>query len=245
MVEVNNLTKIFPGKKGTKVLAVDNLTFKCSPGEIYGLLGPNGAGKTTTLRMLSTALKPTEGSAVINGFDVVSQSNKVRSTVGFLSSATGLYRRLTGKEMIQYFGKLNGMKGQELNERVNQLMSLMDITPFANRKCDKLSTGQKQRVSICRCIVHDPPVMILDEPAEGLDIIAAEIIVEFIRECRNNGKCVIFSTHIMAEAETLCDRIGIINEGKLCAEGTQEALKTRFSADSLNEVFRCAVNDKR
>ena len=241
MIEVQNLSKVFPGKKGNEVVAVDNLSFKCSTGEVYGLLGPNGAGKTTTLRMLSTALKPTRGTATVNGYNLVKQPGKVRSTIGFLSSATGLYRRLTAKEMIVYFGRLNGMKGTALASRVDQLIELMDIAPFASRKCDKLSTGQRQRVSICRSIVHDPPVMIFDEPAEGLDIIAAEIIVEFIRSCRNDGKCVIFSTHIMNEAETLCDRIGIINQGVLCAEGTLEELEKRFTCATLAEVFRRAV----
>lgn len=244
MVEVNGLTKVFPAKKGKNVVAVDQLSFTCKPGEIYGLLGPNGAGKTTTLRMLSTALRPTEGSASVNGFDVVEQADKVRASIGFLSAATGLYRRLTAKEMIEYFGRLHGMDPSFLKQRVEELTSLMEITPFANRKCDKLSTGQKQRVSICRSIIHDPPVMVFDEPAEGLDIIAAEIIVEFIRDCRNKGKCVIFSTHVMKEAETLCDRIGIINQGRIVTEGTLPELKKQYSTESLEDIFRSAVKKR-
>lgn len=241
MVEVEGLTKVYPVKKGRDVKAVDNLSFICKPGEIYGLLGPNGAGKTTTLRMLSTALRPTKGSARVIGFDIIEQPDKVRAAIGFLSAATGLYRRLTAKEMIEYFGRLHGMDPGILKQRVVELLTLMDITSYANRKCDKLSTGQKQRVSICRSIIHDPPVMIFDEPAEGLDIIAAEIIVEFIRDCRNKGKCVIFSTHIMKEAETLCDRIGIINQGRIVSEGTLQELKQQYSADSLEDIFRSAV----
>ena len=241
MVEVEGLTKVYPVKKGRDVKAVDNLSFICKPGEIYGLLGPNGAGKTTTLRMLSTALRPTKGSARVIGFDIIEQPDKVRAAIGFLSAATGLYRRLTAKEMIEYFGRLHGMDPGILKQRVEELLNLMDITSYANRKCDKLSTGQKQRVSICRSIIHDPPVMIFDEPAEGLDIIAAEIIVEFIRDCRNKGKCVIFSTHIMKEAETLCDRIGIINQGRIVSEGTLQELKQQYSADSLEDIFRSAV----
>jgi len=241
MVELHELTKIFPGRKGKSVLAVDRLSFICRPGEIYGLLGPNGAGKTTTLRMLSTALKPTSGSASINGYDIVKDSDQVRSSIGFLSSATGLYRRLTAREMIHYFGRLNGMTAPDLRRRTDELIELLDMAPFANRKCDKLSTGERQRVSICRSIVHNPPVMIFDEPAEGLDIIAAEVIVEFIRSCRSQGKCVIFSTHIMKEAETLCDRISIINQGRIIIEGTLQELMRRFNGDSLDQIFRSAV----
>jgi len=241
MVEVEGLTKVYPVKKGPDVTAVDNLSFICKPGEIYGLLGPNGAGKTTTLRMLSTALRPTKGSARVTGFDIIEQPDKVRAAIGFLSAATGLYRRLTAKEMIEYFGRLHGMDPGILKQRIEELMNLMDITSFANRKCDKLSTGQKQRVSICRSIIHDPPVMVFDEPAEGLDIIAAEVIVEFIRDCKNKGKCVIFSTHIMKEAEVLCDRIGIINQGVIVSEGTLKELNKQYSTDSLENIFRSAV----
>jgi sodium transport system ATP-binding protein len=241
MIEVNQLSKVFPGKKGSSVKAVDKVSFYCKAGEIYGLLGPNGAGKTTTLRMLSTALKPTSGTAAVNGFNVTEMPHKVRESIGFLSAATGLYRRLTAKEMIMYYGKLYGMKDDRLKARADELISIMGITGFANQRCDKLSTGQKQRVSICRSIIADPPVMIFDEPAEGLDIIAADIIVEFIRDCRNRGKCVIFSTHVMKEAESLCDRIGIIDKGVLKVEGTLADLKRRYEGESLDEVFRKAV----
>lgn len=241
MIEVNNLSKIFPGKKGKEIKAVDSISFHCRTGEIYGLLGPNGAGKTTTLRMLSTALRPTSGSARVNGFDVSEAPDKVRESIGFLSAATGLYRRLTAKEMIMYYGRLYGMSADRLKSRTDELISIMGIADFANQRCDKLSTGQKQRVSICRSIIADPPVMIFDEPAEGLDILAADIIVEFIRDCRNRGKCVIFSTHIMREAESLCDRIGIIDRGILKVEGTLSDLKHKYSGESLDEVFRKAV----
>ncbi|MBL7191402.1 ATP-binding cassette domain-containing protein [bacterium] len=241
MVEVRELTKIYSSKKGGDVKAVDKLSFNCAAGEIYGLLGPNGAGKTTTLRMLSTALKPTSGAASIAGLDLVTQADDVRRKIGFLSSGTGLYRRLTAREMLVYFGKLNGMQGDSLQARVDELIKLMDMDSFASRKCDKLSSGQKQRVSICRSIVHDPPVMIFDEPADGLDVIAAETIDNFIKDCRSEGKCVIFSTHVMREAEKLCDRIGIIHKGLLCAEGTLETLSKKFDSKDLEIIFRRAV----
>ena len=240
MIEVRGLAKVFHSKKGD-IPAVDHIDFRCSEGEVYGLLGPNGAGKTTTLRLLSTALQPTAGTAAVNGFDIIRQPDQVRQSIGFLSADTGLYRRLTAREMITYFGKLYGMDSQLLKIRVEELMSLMEVTPFADRKCDKLSSGQKQRVSICRSIVHDPPVMIFDEPADGLDIIAAGTIMDFIKSCRDRGKCVLFSTHVMREAETLCDRIGIIREGKIVAEGTLAELKKRYSTNDLEAVFRRAV----
>lgn len=241
MIEVNEITKVFRVKKGEDIKAVDHVSFKCSRGEIYGLLGPNGAGKTTMLRMLSTALKPVSGGGTVAGWDLIKNPDKVRENIGFLSSATGLYRRLTGREMLVYFGKLNGMVGDELTARVNELVQMMDMTSFAGVKCDKLSSGQKQRVSICRSIVHDPPVMIFDEPAEGLDVIAAETIVNFIKDCRNRGKCVIFSTHVMREAEKLCDRIGIINKGRICAEGSLTQLSRQYDSDDLEIIFRRAV----
>jgi sodium transport system ATP-binding protein len=241
MIQVSGLTKKFPTKGGGTLTAVDRIDFNCQAGEIYGLLGPNGAGKTTTLRLLSTALRPTEGNAEIGGFDLVREPDRVRKIIGFLSSSTGLYRRLTAREMIEYFGRLNGMPEGALKQRVDALVEMMEMSDFTGRKCDKLSSGQKQRVSICRCLVHDPPVLILDEPAEGLDIIAAEVIVNFIKKCRDEGRCVVFSTHIMREAEELCDRIGIINQGKIVAEGTLAELKKRFSAEDLNVVFRRAV----
>ena len=241
MVIVEGLSKTFPVRKNADVDAVSNISFRCEGGEIYGLLGPNGAGKTTTLRMLSTALIPSGGTASVNGFDILKESANVRASIGFLSSATGLYRRLTAREMIEYFGRINGMNSGALKRRVNELIELLDMSSFAGRKCDKLSSGQRQRVSICRSIVHDPPVMIFDEPAEGLDIIAAEVIDNFIKECRDSGKCVLFSTHVMREAENLCDRIGIINKGKIVEEGTLEELKKKYNAVSLDDVFRSAV----
>ncbi len=243
MIDAVGLAKVFPAKKG-EVTAVDHIDFKCDAGEVYGLLGPNGAGKTTTLRMLSTALQPTAGSAVVNGYDVVKHPQRVRESVGFLSGDTGLYRRLTAREMIVYFGRLYGMERAALQRRVDELMDMMEIRDFADRRCDKLSSGQKQRVSICRSIVHDPPVMIFDEPAEGLDIIAAETIMNFIKSCRERGKCVIFSTHIMREAETVCDRIGIINRGRIAVEGALSELKRRFETSDLETVFRRAVKSE-
>ncbi|MGV3772433.1 MAG: ATP-binding cassette domain-containing protein [Verrucomicrobiales bacterium] len=237
MIIADKLTKTFSDKKRGVVHAVEAVSFQCNPGEIYGLLGVNGAGKTTTLRMLATILRPSLGTAQVAGFDVVTQPDKVRSNIGFLSTATALYGRLTARETIEYFGRLNGMKGEMLQKRVNDLMQLLEITQYANGRCDKLSTGMKQKVSIARTIVHDPQVMIFDEPTLGLDVLAARGIVSFIKSCRESGKTVIFSSHVMSEVEKLCDRVGIIHGGHLLTEGKVSELKKRHGKEYLEDIF--------
>ena len=241
MIEVRNLSKRFHDKKRGEIRAVDGISFRCQPGQIYGLLGANGAGKTTTLRMLATILEPTDGTAEVSGFDIVEQPEKVRAKVGFLSTATALYPRLTARELVQYFGRLNGINDAVLNKRVDAIFDRLDMNGFRDRRCDKLSTGMKQKTSIARTLVHDPPVMIFDEPTLGLDIMTARSITAFIRECRDLGKTVIFSTHIMSEVEKLCDVIGIIQDGKLLAEGSLEQLREKYCERDLEEIFVKAV----
>ena len=211
--------------------------FAAGPGEIYGLLGVNGAGKTTTLRMLATILAPSEGTALVAGFDVARDAQNVRSHVGFLSAATALYGRLSAQEMVEYFGRLHGLDEPTLRRRIDEIFARLDMNDFRDRRCDKLSTGMKQKVSIARTLVHDPSVMIFDEPTAGLDVLAARTIAGFIRECRDNGKTVVFSTHVMSEAEKLCDHIGIIHGGKLLAEGTLAELRARFGMQDLEDLF--------
>jgi sodium transport system ATP-binding protein len=237
MIEAQNLTKVFRDRKRGEIRAVDRVSFSCQPGQIYGLLGANGAGKTTTLRLLATILQPTDGTARVAGFDINQQPEAVRARVGFLSTATALYGRLTARETVEYFGRLNGLNGGALQRRVEELLALLDIGAFAERRCDQLSTGLKQKVSIARTLVHDPPVMIFDEPTVGLDVMTARTIVRFIRDCRDQGKTVIFSTHVMTEAEKLCDTIGIIHDGKLLAEGTLTELRRRAGVEELDEIF--------
>ncbi|HEX2713372.1 MAG TPA: ATP-binding cassette domain-containing protein [Candidatus Acidoferrales bacterium] len=237
MIEVKHLCKHFRDKKRGQVRAVDGVSFRCQPGQIYGLLGANGAGKTTTLRLLATILQPTDGTAVVAGYDVVSQGQKVRANVGFLSTATALYGRLSAQEMVEYFGRLHGLDEMLLRQRIDGICRRLAMDEFRDRRCDKLSTGMKQKVSIARTLVHDPPVMIFDEPTLGLDVMAARTIVNFIRECREQGKTVIFSTHVMSEAEKLCDRIGIIHDGRLLAEGTLAQLRERYGGNDLEEIF--------
>ncbi len=237
MIEARGLSKRFQDKKRGEIRAVDNVSFSCQPGKIYGLLGANGAGKTTTLRMLATILEPTDGTAVVAGYDVIEHPEKVRANVGFLSTATALYPRLTAQELVEYFGRLNGLDEATLKNRVDGIFDRLEMNHFRERPCDKLSTGMKQKVSIARTLVHDPPVMIFDEPTLGLDVMTARTIVTFIRECRDRGKTVIFSTHVMSEVEKLCDSIGIIHDGKLLAEGTLAQLREKHGETDLEEIF--------
>jgi sodium transport system ATP-binding protein len=237
MIEARGLSKRFQDKKRGKIRAVENVSFTCQPGKIYGLLGANGAGKTTTLRMLATILEPTDGTAVICGHDVVEEPEKVRANVGFLSTATALYPRLTAEELVEYFGRLNGLDEPTLKKRVDDIFNRLDMNGFRDRRCDKLSTGMKQKTSIARTLVHDPPVMIFDEPTTGLDVMTARTIITFISDCRDRGKAIIFSTHIMSEVDRLCDRIGIIHDGKLLADGTVPELRAKYAEHNLEEII--------
>lgn len=245
MIEAVKLCKNFKDKKRGDIHAVDNVSFSCKPGEIYGLLGANGAGKTTTLRILATILSPSSGGATVAGFDVVREPQKVRAHVGFLSTATALYDRLTAAETVEYFGQLFGLDSATIQRRTNELFKALDMDEFRDRRCAKLSTGMKQKVSIARTLIHDPPVMIFDEPTNGLDVMAARSITDFIRQCRDRGKTVIFSTHVMTEVEKLCDRIGIIHAGKMRTEGTLEQLRQNYRKDSLEEIFVEVSGDAR
>jgi sodium transport system ATP-binding protein len=243
VIETLGLCKTFKDKKRGEIKAVDSLSFRCQPGQIYGLLGANGAGKTTTLRMLATILQPTAGTARVAGNDVTSEPEKVRHSVGFLSTATALYGRLTAKEMVEYFGRLHGMEEAALARRVDELFGRLEMNEFRDRRCEKLSTGMKQKVSIARTLVHDPPVMIFDEPTLGLDVMTARTIVQFIRECRERGKTVIFSSHVMSEVEKLCDKIGIIHNGKILSEGTLAEQRERHGIQDLEDIFVHLVGD--
>lgn len=233
MISVDNLTKRFYNPE--PITAVDGVSFACEPGEIFGLLGPNGAGKTTALRMLATLMVPDGGVALVNGHNVVGAPELVRQSIGFLSANTGLYRRLTAREMIRYFAELQGVADPAT--RTEALIDQFGIRDFAGVRCDRLSTGMQQKVSIARSIVHDPPVLIFDEPTLGLDVLVAETLLSFIESCRDAGRCVIFSTHVMREAERLCDRIGIIHRGRILAIGTLDELRERTGEHYLEQVF--------
>jgi len=241
MIEAKGLTKTFKDKKRGRVVAAENVSFTCQPGRIYGLLGANGAGKTTTLRMLATLLRPTSGTAIVAGHDILDHPEAVRAKVGFLAASTALYGRLSAREMIAYFGRLNGMADDSIRARIAVLARELDMAEFLDRRCDKFSTGMKQKTSIARTLVHDPAVMIFDEPTLGLDVMTARAIVRFVRECRDRGKTVIYSTHVMSEVEKLCDTIGIIHAGHLVAEGSLAELQDRFGEREMEEIFVKAV----
>ena len=237
MIEAKHLSKSFKDPKQGQVEAVKDISFECKPGEIFGLLGPNGAGKTTLLRMLSTILQPTSGTATVAGFDVIKHPEEVRRNIGFLSNSTALYERMTAREMVDYFGKLYGLSSAEIKERSEEIYADLEMEDFLDRRCDKLSTGQKQRVSIARTILHRPPVLFFDEPTNGLDVLTARAIKQFIRRSRDEGRTVVFSTHIMSEVEALCDRIAIIYDGKVAAIGTLAELRERAGAEFFETVF--------
>jgi len=237
MIEARQLTKIFRDKKRGEIRAVADVSFRCEPGKIFGLLGGNGAGKTTCLRLLATILRPSSGDASVAGFDEVTQPERVRANIGFLSTGTALYERLTARELVEYFGRLHGLSDDVLRPRLDALFAALDMNEFRDGRCGKLSTGMKQKVSIARTIIHDPAVMIFDEPTHGLDVLAARAVVGFIRECRARGKTVIFSTHVMSEMEKLCDTIAIMHQGRIRAEGSLGQLRERFGCEDLEDIF--------
>jgi len=242
MIQVEGLTKIFKDKKRGKVVAINNLKFDCQKGQIFGLLGPNGAGKTTTLRILATMMVPTQGKAKVKGFDVVKDANKVRRHIGFLSSETGLYDRFTPRETVKFFGRINGIEDKIIEKRMAEIFRNLDMEDFQDVRVNKLSTGMKQKLSIARSIIHNPPVLILDEPTLGLDIITARTVIEYVKKFKEEGKCIIYSTHIMREAEKLCDVIAIIHQGNIIAKGTLEELKKNSLSDDLEEIFFGLIN---
>jgi len=241
MVRTHELKKHFKDPKLGVKRAVDGVSFEAHPGRVFGLLGVNGAGKTTTLRMLSTVIRPTEGSAEVAGFDVLTQPEKVRASIGFMSTSTALYGRLNAREVLEYFGALYGLEGARLRERVAHVIERFEIGEFADRLCDKLSTGQKQRINIARTILHDPPVLFFDEPTAGLDVVSSQNVMEFIEEARDQGKTVIFSTHIMSEVERLCDEIVVIHDGVTMGHGSVENLKEQTGETSLERAFLSLV----
>ena len=241
-VSVRSLSKTFFDEARGEVRAVDGISFECRPGEIFGLLGANGAGKTTTLRMLATILKPTAGSATLMGHDVATDPEGVRRNLGFSSATTALYPRLTPRETLDFFARINGWPPARVRERVEALIARFGLAAYADTQVARLSQGMKQKVSIARTVAHDPPVLIFDEPTVGLDVLNAIEMQKVIAEFRAEGKTIIFSTHIMSEAEKLCDRIAIIHNGKIHACDTLENLRAATGKRYLEDIFVHYVN---
>ena len=246
MIAVDRISKRFKlsrqqkkelGVGGSTIDAVSDVSFTCQPGRIFSLVGPNGAGKTTTLRMIATMLKPTSGSIKVGGFDGIKQPEKVRETLGFLTGSTKLYDRLTPNEIVKYYADLHGMDRETFRRRREEIFSRLDMHGFANQRIGKLSTGMKQKVSIARTIIHDPDVLVLDEATAGLDVVASRGIVQLIRDAREGGKTVLFSTHRMGEVGQLSDDLAIIHEGRLLYNGTYEAFNQQMQANSLEDEF--------
>ncbi|MBN2019748.1 MAG: ATP-binding cassette domain-containing protein [Sedimentisphaerales bacterium] len=258
MIELKAISKSFKrrGKKrkgkfeaepaitGSIVNALTDVTFFAEKGMILGLLGPNGAGKTTLLRILSTALKPTTGTAVFDGVDILQNPLEVRRRIGFLSDNTGLYGRLTGREMIEYFGELHGIERHTLKSRVDELIELLSMKDFIDKRNDTLSSGMKQKVSIARTLVHDPQIVMFDEPTTGLDVVAAEAILQFIESCKQKYKTVLFCTHHMHEVERLCDNIAMLRRGRLCFTGTPKQMLTQTGQTHLDKAFLTLVGSE-
>lgn len=236
MIRVHGLTKEFNDFNGV-FRALDNVSFEVKPGEIYGLLGPNGAGKTTCLRILSTVLKPSRGFAEVAGVNVMRDAAGVRSKIGFMSNNTGIYDRMTAHEMVEYFGRLYGIPEDKLQPRLEEIFTMLQMDEIRDRLGSKMSTGMKQKVSIARTIVHDPPVIIFDEPTSGLDVLVARNVLQAVESLKEQGKCIIFSTHIMREVEKLCDRIAVIHKGRIVDEGTLPELADRHQQDDVEELF--------
>jgi len=234
---VESIGKRFYEKQRGEFMACQDVSFEVSDGEIFGLLGPNGAGKTTTLRIIATILTATTGKATLDGIDIFNDPHKARAMMGFLSAGTGLYDRLTPAEILHYFGRLCGMTEVDVRARITQLAQSLDFEKYVNARCAGLSQGTRQKVSIARAIVHNPKLMILDEPSTGLDVLATQAMHDFILQAKAQEKAILLSTHSMDEAEKLCDRIGVINDGKILAVGTIDELRATTGKTRLEEVF--------
>ena len=240
MIIARDLHKTFKTKTG-KVTAVDSVSFEARDGEITGLLGPNGAGKTTTMRMLYTLMQPDRGEVLVDGFDTAKDPVSVRRALGVLPDARGVYKRLTARENIRYFGELHGLTKAEIDARTQVLSDQLDMGEILDRQTEGFSQGQRTKTAIARALVHDPRNVILDEPTNGLDVMTTRAMREFLFKLRDDGRCVIFSSHIMQEVAALCDRIVIIAKGRVVADGSADELRARFSTDNLEDAFVRAI----
>jgi len=237
LVQVKNLRKSYADYQRDPFVAVESLSFSAKAGEVFGLLGPNGAGKTTALRILATVLQPTSGQAFISNFDVVSQAEMVRCSIGFVSNNTAIYERMTAWEMVEFFGRLYCVPISRLRERMESLFVQLKMTDFRDCPGARMSTGMKQKVSIARALIHDPPVLIFDEPTLGLDVLATRALHQIVIDLRDQGKCILFSTHIMREVERLCDRVAIMNRGQVLDSGSLPELSDRHKTSDFEELF--------
>ncbi|MBL7065163.1 MAG: ATP-binding cassette domain-containing protein [Anaerolineae bacterium] len=240
MIETQVLTKRFK-----KLVAVDTISFTCHDGEVFGLLGPNGAGKTTLLRLLATVLEPTAGAALVDGLDVRKESGRVRARIGLLVETAGLYARFTPREHLRFYGRLHGLDGPQLEQRVDTVLGMLEMADFADRRAEGFSAGMVRRVILGETLIHDPSNVILDEPTAGLDVMSTRNVRTLIARFRDEGRCILISTHLMDEAQRLCDRVAIIHRGRLQALGTPAALIAQTGAADLEEAFVRIVGEER
>ncbi len=237
LVQVQNLCKSYPDATQGEFVALDNVSFVAKAGEVFGLLGPNGAGKTTALRILATILQPTSGSVRVFNFDVTQQADYVRHSIGFVSNNTAIYDRMSAWELVEYFGRLYALPDDHLYPRMEKIFRKLQMEDFKECPGAKMSTGMKQKTSIARALIHDPPVLIFDEASLGLDVMVARALQSIVMDLRDQGKCIIYSTHIMREVERLCDRVAIIYKGKVVDSGTLEDLAERHQQNDFEELF--------
>ena len=232
MIEARNLHKTF-----RSVTALDGIDFTARDGEITGLIGPNGAGKTTALRIIYTVMRPDTGNALVDGFDTVSERRRVQQRIGVLPDSRGLYPRLTAREHVRYFGRLHGLNGKTLESRIDDLIHTLGIGEFADRRAKGFSKGQVRKVALARALVHNPHNLLLDEPTNGLDIASSRAVHQLIRDKRDQGHCVLFCSHIMREVAEICDRIVVISQGKIAAQGTPDELLEQTGKGDIEEMF--------
>jgi ABC-2 type transport system ATP-binding protein/sodium transport system ATP-binding protein len=237
MITIHELTKRFYSG-GCPIVAVDQLSLVVSAGEVYGLLGPNGAGKTTTIRMIVGLLRPDHGYAEVAGFRTSDAPDEVKSRIGLVSASDGVYPWLSVREMLLFFADLYGVPTRQARDNLRRLSELFDLTQLLDRRCALLSTGQRQRVILARGLMHQPPVMLLDEPTRGLDVLGSQVVIDYVRALRDEGKALIVSTHRLDEAERLCDRFGLLHQGQLRMEGTLEELRAATGCQTLVDMFR-------
>ena len=238
MISIQNVSKWFG-----KFKAVDNINIEVEKGEIFGLLGLNGAGKTTTQRMVSTVFQPSDGDIIVNGFDSKINSSEVRRNIGFLPTEVGLYDRLTSREVIRYFGILNDIDHNQIEDKINDVLERLSLSEYADKRCGKLSRGNKQKVAIARAIIHEPPVFIFDEPTSGLDVISARAVLDFVKQCKEDGRTILYSSHSMYETEEICDKIAIIHDGRILMTDSIKHIQEEHG--SLEKAFIATVKGEK
>jgi|TARA_B100001013_G_scaffold122262_2_gene70975 sodium transport system ATP-binding protein len=238
LISIQNVSKWFG-----KFKAIDSVNIEVKKGEIFGLLGLNGAGKTTTQRMVSTVFQPTKGEILVNGFNSKNDSSEVRKNIGFLPTEVGLYDRLTAREVIRYFGILNDIEENQINDKIDVILEKLSLTEYADKRCSKLSRGNKQKVAIARAIIHEPQVFIFDEPTSGLDVISSRAVLDFVKQCKEDGRTILYSSHSMYETEEICDRISIIHDGKILMTNSIKKIQKEY--ESLENAFISIVKDEK